>query len=231
MTPPPAQPSYAHGTSTAPLLGDTIGANLDRAIAAHPGREALVDVPSGRRWTYAEFGADVDEVARGLLAKGVARGDRVGIWAVNCPEWVLVQYATARIGAVLVNVNPAYRAHELEYVLKQAGITVLIASLTHKSSDYRAIVDQVRGRCPQLRETVYIGDPSWDALTAGAASVPHDRLAAAAAELSCDDPGGALTGSHAIREGLALSLRLCVQTDAPGLPDSRFTLDSRDRAP
>ncbi|MGC0385920.1 linear/branched/unsaturated fatty acid:CoA ligase LbuL [Streptomyces sp. SAI-129] len=180
--------SYAHGTSTTPLLGDTIGANLHRAVTAHPDREALVDVPSGRRWTYAEFGAAVDEVARGLLAKGVTRGDRVGIWAVNCPEWVLVQYATARIGVIMVNVNPAYRAHELEYVLQQSGITLLVASLAHKSSDYRAIVGQVRGRCPALRETVYIGDPSWDALTAGAAAVPQERVEALAAELSCDDP-------------------------------------------
>ncbi|MGX1225314.1 linear/branched/unsaturated fatty acid:CoA ligase LbuL [Streptomyces ambofaciens] len=180
--------SYAHGTSTTPLLGDTIGVNLHRAVTAHPDREALVDVPSGRRWTYAEFGAAVDEVARGLLAKGVTRGDRVGIWAVNCPEWVLVQYATARIGVIMVNVNPAYRAHELEYVLQQSGITLLVASLAHKSSDYRAIVEQVRGRCPALRETVYIGDPSWDALTAGAAAVPQERVEALAAELSCDDP-------------------------------------------
>jgi fatty-acyl-CoA synthase len=182
------QPSYAHGTGTTPLLGDTIGANLDRTIAAHPGREALVDVPSGRRWTYAEFGAAVDEVARGLLAWGVAKGDRVGIWAVNCPEWVLAQYATARIGAILVNVNPAYRAHELEYVLRQSGVRVLISSLAHKGSDYRSLVEQVRGRCPRLRETVYIGDPSWDALTEAASSVPAERLAAAQAGLSCDDP-------------------------------------------
>ncbi|MDX3347928.1 linear/branched/unsaturated fatty acid:CoA ligase LbuL [Streptomyces sp. ME02-6979A] len=188
MTAPAPQPSYAHGTSTTPLLGDIVGANLGRAIAAHPDREALVDVPSGRRWTYAEFGAAVDELARGLLAKGVTRGDRVGIWAVNCPEWVLVQYATARIGVIMVNVNPAYRAHELEYVLQQSGISLLVASLAHKSSDYRAIVEQVRGRCPALRETVYIGDPSWDALTAGAAAVEQDRVDALAAELSCDDP-------------------------------------------
>ncbi|MFB6788762.1 linear/branched/unsaturated fatty acid:CoA ligase LbuL [Streptomyces olivaceus] len=190
MTPPPPapQPSYAHGTSTTPLLGDTVGANLARAVAAHPDREALVDVPSGRRWTYAEFGAAVDELARALLARGVSRGDRVGIWAVNCPEWVLVQYATARIGVIMVNVNPSYRAHELEYVLRQSGITLLVASLAHKSSDYRAIVEEVRGRCPALRETVYIGDPSWDALTAGAAAVPQKRVDALAAELSCDDP-------------------------------------------
>ncbi|MFE2357001.1 AMP-binding protein [Streptomyces parvulus] len=189
MPPSPSPlPSYAHGTSITPLLGDTIGANLDRAIAAHPDREALVDVPSGRRWTYVEFGAAVDVVARGLLAKGVTPGDRVGIWAVNCPEWVFVQYATARIGAVMVNVNPAYRAHELEYVLRQSGIRLLVASLSHKSSDYRAIVEQVRGNCPGLRETVYIGDPSWDALTEGAARVPRERVDEIAAGLSCDDP-------------------------------------------
>ncbi|MFF3904586.1 AMP-binding protein [Streptomyces sp. NPDC001848] len=184
----PTELSYTHGTSTTPLLGDTIGANLDRAIAADPDREALVDVPTGRRWTYAEFGAAVDEVALGLLAKGVRKGDRVGIWAVNCPEWVLVQYATARIGAIMVNINPAYRAHELQYVLKQAGISLLVASLAHKTSDYRALVGQVRGSCPELRETVYIGDPTWDALTAGGASVPRERLASIAGELSCDEP-------------------------------------------
>ncbi|MFE9922568.1 AMP-binding protein [Streptomyces sp. NPDC005774] len=190
-TPAPApapSPSYSHGTSTTPLLGDTVGAGLDRAIAAYPDREALVDVPSGRRWTYAEFGAAVDEVARGLLAKGITTGDRVGIWAVNCPEWVLTQYATARIGAIMVNINPAYRAHELEYVLRQAGVVVLIASLSHKGGDYRALVDQVRGKCPELRETVYIGDPSWAVLTEGGVAVPHDRLDAVAAVLSCDDP-------------------------------------------
>ncbi len=187
-SPAPTALSYAHGTSTTPLLGDTIGANLARAVAVWPDREALVDVPSGRRWTYAEFGAAVDEVARGLLATGVTTGDRVGIWAVNCPEWVLVQYATARIGAIMVNINPAYRAHELEYVLKQAGIGVLIASLAHKGSDYRALVGQVRGRCPELRETYYIGDPSWDALTAAAAGVPAERLDEVAAGLGCDDP-------------------------------------------
>lgn len=136
--------SYAHGTGTTALLGDTIGRNLDRAVGAFPEREALVDVVSGRRWTYAGFGAAVRELARGLMASGVAKGDRVGIWAVNCPEWVLVQYATARIGAVMVNINPAYRAHELEYVLNQAGVSVLIASLAHRTSDYRALVGQVR---------------------------------------------------------------------------------------
>ncbi|CAM5463971.1 AMP-binding protein OS=Streptomyces griseorubiginosus OX=67304 GN=AQJ54_16240 PE=3 SV=1 [Streptomyces griseorubiginosus] len=174
--------SYTHGVSTTALLGDTIGANLDRAVATWPDREALVDVPSGRRWTYAQFGSDVDELARALLGAGVVKGDRVGIWAVNCPEWTLVQYATARIGAIMVNINPAYRTHEVEYVLNQAGISLLFASLSHKSSDYRAMVDEVRGRCRELREVVYIGDPSWRALLERAVAEPEFP------ELSCDDP-------------------------------------------
>lgn len=180
--------SYAHGTGSTPLLGDTIGENLARAVRSFPEREALVDVPSGRRWTYAAFGADVDELARGLMAAGVAKGDRVGIWALNCPEWVLLQYATARVGAVLVNVNPAYRAHELAYVINQAGISLLVASLSHRTSDYRALVGQVRATCPSLHAVHYIGDPSWDELTAGAGTVTHDELAAREAGLSCDDP-------------------------------------------
>lgn len=180
--------SYTHGTGTVPLLGDTIGRSLARVIEAHPEREALVDVPSGRRWTYAELGADVDELARALLARGVAKGDRVGIWAVNCPEWVLVQYATARIGAIMVNINPAYRAHEVEYVLNQSGISLLVASLSHKTSDYRAIVDEVRGNCPELRSVHYIGDDSWTALVSSASAAGPDELDARAAELSCGDP-------------------------------------------
>ncbi|MEW5353781.1 AMP-binding protein [Streptomyces sp. 16-176A] len=183
-----AQLSYAHGTSGTTLLGDTIGANLDRAVAAWPDREALVDVPSGRRWTYAEFAADVDRLARALLASGVAKGDRVGIWAVNCAEWVLVQYATARIGAIMVNINPAYRTHEVEYVLKQAGISLLFASLRHKSSDYRGMIGQVRHACPDLREVVYIDDPSWTEFVARDTPDRADELLARAAELSCDDP-------------------------------------------
>lgn len=183
-----SEPSYAHGTGTTPLLGDTIGRNLDRAVEAFGSREALVDVASGRRWTYAEFGADVQELARALMASGVAKGDRVGIWAVNCPEWVLVQYATARIGAVMVTINPAYRAHELEFVLNQSGISLLVASLAHRISDYRALVGQVCGNCPSLRAVHYIDDPSWAELTAAAQSVTAEQLASREAELSCDDP-------------------------------------------
>ena len=180
--------SYSHGTSGTSLLGDTIGANLDRAVAAWPDREALVDVPSGRRWTYGQFAADIEQLAYALLASGVAKGDRVGIWAINCPEWVLVQYATARIGAIMVNINPAYRTHEVEFVLNQAGISVLFASAGHKGSDYRVMVEQVRPKCPELREAVYIGDPSWEALVARGAADHAEELRSREAELSCDDP-------------------------------------------
>lgn len=186
--PAPATLSYASGTGDLPLLGDTIGARLARAVQRHGDREALVDVPSGRRWTYAEFGRSVEAVALGLMAKGVGKGDRVGIWAVNCPEWVLVQYATARIGAVMVNVNPAYRVHELRHVLRQAGVSVLVSSTEHKDSDYRRMVEQVRAECPALRDVVYIGDRTWDGLVRAGEGVPREKLAAREARLSCDDP-------------------------------------------
>ncbi|MBO1753611.1 AMP-binding protein [Allobranchiibius sp. CTAmp26] len=186
VTVPP--PSYASGTSDVTLLGDTIGANLRRTAAAHGTREALVDVPSGRRWTYDELLQDVDRLARALLASGVRRGDRVGIWAPNVPEWVLVQYATATIGAILVCVNPAYRSHELAFVLRQSGMRTLVSATAHKSSDYRAMVDEVRGECPQLQDVVYLGDDSWSELLARADEVSADDVADRAAELGPDQP-------------------------------------------
>jgi fatty-acyl-CoA synthase len=184
----PAPTSYASGTADLPLLGETIGGNLDRTVARVPANEALVDLASGRRWTYAELAVDVDRLARGLLAMGVAKGDRVGIWAPNCPEWVLVQYASAKVGAILVNVNPAYRTHELSYVLKQSGVGVLVIAESFKTSDYVAMVGEVRGDCPDLREVVAIGTPSWDALVGGSDAVGEDALRARSAGLSFDDP-------------------------------------------
>src|ERR1700710_2620561 len=128
--------SYASGISDSPLLGETIGENLERTVARFGDREALVDVAAGTRWTYAEFDAAVNRIALGLLARGLAQRGRVGIWAPNCAEWVLVQYATAKIGAILVNINPAYRTHELSYVVQQSGVRLLFAATDFKTSNY-----------------------------------------------------------------------------------------------
>jgi fatty-acyl-CoA synthase len=175
--------SYASGTSTVPLLGQTIGDNLAGTVAKFGDRDALVDVPTGRRWTYAELSRDVAALAKGLLGTGVAKGDRVGIWAPNLPEWVVVQYATARIGAILVNINPAYRSHELAYVLEQADIRTVIAAESFKTSDYRGMLDEVAGDY----RAIYIGTPSWDALIAAGAEVSDDDLASSEALLAFDD--------------------------------------------
>src|SRR3954449_5090331 len=120
--------SYAVGELEPPLLEETIGASFERTVAAHPDREALVEVASGRRWSWAELDRDVDALARGLVAAGIEKGDRVGICAPNCAEWTIGQFATAKVGAILVNVNPSYRTHELAYVLNQSGIRLLISA-------------------------------------------------------------------------------------------------------
>ena len=183
----PAQLSYASGTSSVPLLGETISANFERTAARFGEREALVDRASGRRWTYAQLNVDVDTLARGLLARGIAKGERVGIWAPNCAEWVIVQYATAKAGVILVNVNPAYRAHELTYVLNQSGVSLLVVGQATDRSDYPAIVRSVRGDCPRLAEVVVIGTDSWDSLVGAASHVAPETLDQRVDTLSFDD--------------------------------------------
>jgi fatty-acyl-CoA synthase len=175
--------SYSCAVSGAPLLGETIGENFERTVGRFGGREALVDVPTGRRWTYAELDADVNRLALALLASGIAKGDRVGIWSPNCAEWVLVQYATAKIGAILVNVNPAYRGHELEYVVRQSGMRLLISAVAHKTSDYRSMVDGIG-----FADVAYLGEDSWRELLGRAAEVPPERLRERMASLAFDDP-------------------------------------------
>jgi fatty-acyl-CoA synthase len=178
--------SYSSGESTTPLLGDTIGGNFDATVRAFGDREALVDRSPGRRWTYAELAADVDALALGLLEMGIAKGDRVGIWAPNCAEWTLTQYATAKVGAILVNINPAYRARELEFVLSQSGSTLLIAAEKLKTSDYAGMIAEVRPRCPGLKTVVLLGSPQWQALLETGRRL--DRGALDAIELDTDDP-------------------------------------------
>ncbi|MET9397272.1 AMP-binding protein [Kitasatospora sp. NPDC002965] len=186
MTSP--SPSISAGSASTPLLDHTIGAALDRAVRAFPEREALVDVPGGRRWTYRELSAEVDRVALGLVGLGVTAGDRVGIWAPNCAEWVFVQYATARIGAVLVTVNPGYRVHEVEYVLRQSGIRTVVAAPRFKTSDYAAMLAEAGPRCPELRDVLLIGSADWDELSAAGGRGDRARLSAIGAELGPHDP-------------------------------------------
>ena len=197
------EPSYSHGASEVPLLGETIGANLRRVAATYPDREAVVDVPTGQRWTYARFDADTDALARGLIAAGIEAGDRVGIWAPNCPEWVLLQYATAKAGIVLVNINPAYRSTELGYFFacwelpglgwSHGIIPDAVFSLAHhtfavefdrgkegiryfirtKIGAYRHLIDGRRPPAP----------PVYEALVSGAAHrIPWEELKAELAE-------------------------------------------------
>src|SRR5436305_9957781 len=159
-----ASSSYAHGTSETPLLGETIGVNLERAVAEHADREAVVSRHQGVRLTYAELDAAVDRVARGIMAAGLEVGDRLGIWSPNCVEWVLVQYASAKTGVILVNVNPAYRTSELEYALDHSGCRMLIAAREFKGSDYQAMVEEVRPRLDTLERVVHLDTPAWDEL-------------------------------------------------------------------
>ncbi len=184
----PIQPSYSHGASARPLLGETIGDNLRRTAVSYPASEALVDVPTGRRWTYPQLDSDTDTVGIGLLALGINKGDRVGIWAPNCAEWVVLQYATAKIGAILVNINPAYRSHELAYVLRQSGVKLLVSAESFKTSDYRAMIDEVRGGLPALERVIYLGSADWDKLLDAGANANRDALSARSATLAFDDP-------------------------------------------
>lgn len=177
--------SYARGQTQPALLTTTIGADLNATAAAHPDRDALVDVPAGRRWSYAELSHDVRRLATGLLRAGIAAGDRVGIWAPNCAEWVLTQYATAEIGAVLVNINPAYRSHELAYALKQSGVAMVISAVSFKTSDYVALLREAAPGCPNLREVVFIGSSRWHDLAG--APVDATALAEVAATLHPQD--------------------------------------------
>jgi fatty-acyl-CoA synthase len=180
--------AYAHGTSTVPLIGQTIGHNLRETARRFPDREALIVPFQGVRLTYSEFDSWVDRLALGFLATGIAKGDRIGIWSPNCAEWVLVQYAAARVGSILVNLNPAYRPREIEYALRQSDCRLLLAATSYKTSDYAAMIDAVRANVPALERVVFLGTDSWKELLA--TSVVADRAAVYEREalLQFDDP-------------------------------------------
>jgi fatty-acyl-CoA synthase len=199
--------SYVHGASDVPLIGATIGDLFDRVAAQYPDREALVSRHQGLRYTYRELRGACDRFARGLLALGIAKGDRIGIWAPNHAEWVIAQFATPKIGAILVNINPAYRTHELEYALQQSGCAALIIAPPFKSSHYADLLREIcpelddcgpgelrAARLPALRTVIAFGDQRvpgtyhWDDVLARADEVPAETLAARQAEQAFDDP-------------------------------------------
>ena len=181
-----AVPSYSHGASSIPLLGETIGENLRRTVEKFGDGEALVVRQQGFRCTYKELWELSGRAARGLLGRGVGRGDRVGIWAPNRYEWVVVQYATARIGAILVNINPNYRTSELEYALNQSGTGFLILAKGFRNADYMGMLAEVRGRCPNLRATLVLED-DWEALLRDGDKVAESDLAERESHLQFDD--------------------------------------------
>ena len=183
--------SYDAGPVDISLLHETIGANLERTVLTYPDADALVDASACQRWTYAQLNNEIDSLARALIASGIERGDRVGIWAPNRPEWVLLQYATAKIGAILVTVNPAYRTHELSYVLRHSATRLLVSASSRgafRTSDYRGMVEQVRPGLPELHEVVFLGTDDWEQLRQRAEQVPHEQLRSRTATLRPSDP-------------------------------------------
>jgi fatty-acyl-CoA synthase len=180
--------AYSHGTSSVRLLGQTIGQNLRDTARRFPDRDALIVPYQNVRLTYGEFDSKVDALARSLLAIGIDTGDRIGIWSPNNAEWVLIQYAAARIGAILVNLNPAYRTQEIHYALGQSQCRLLFGATSYKTSDYVAMIDAVRPHVSTLERVVFIGTESWGDLFTAAAAVPNDAVRRREAGLQFDDP-------------------------------------------
>ncbi len=178
--------SYAHGTSTVPLLGETIGENLRHTVERFGDREALVVRHQGYRATYRELWEQIGLAARGLIARGVQTGDCVGIWSPNRFEWVVLQHATARIGAILVNINPAYQSVEVEYVLNRSGVSLLCLARRFRQTDYVAIVEEIRGRCPRLRDLLLF-ETDWNSLLTAGHQVSEEALRAIESRLQFDD--------------------------------------------
>jgi len=179
--------AYTYGASNISLIGETIDQNLRKTVEKYPNKEALISVHQDYRVTYAEFYAQVTTVAKGLIALGVKQGDRVGIWSPNCYEWTLLQYATAKIGAIMVNINPAYRTSELIYVINQSGISYIFAAPQFKSSNYKKMIDDAREFTETLRKEVYWGE-SWQHFLAHGEKVTDEKLLSFEERVQFDDP-------------------------------------------
>ena len=180
--------SYSAGTTDVPLIEDTIDANLRATVAAHSDREALVVRHQGIRWSYQELDAQVDHLARALYASGLNVGDRVALWSPNRYEWVLAQYATARIGVIMVCINPAYRTHELEFALNQSGSVMLLAAPEFKTSNYKQMWADVAEQCPEIREAIFFDDPTWNTLLNRAEGATSEQVAERSSSLTNTDP-------------------------------------------
>ena len=186
--------SYASGSSEVPLIGETIGSFFDRIVATYPETDAVVSKSQGWRLTYRQLHDEVERAARAFMASGVEKGDRVGIWSPNNVEWMIVQFATAKIGAIMVNINPAYRAHELAYSLRQSGVSVLVAAPRFRQADYVGILREVLPDLPDLRKTIVLGDErnegflSWADFIELSDLVSRNELLERSAVLEFDDP-------------------------------------------
>ena len=224
-----SEPAIDAGPTDVPLLDETIGQNLARTIAEHGDREALVSRHQDIRWTYREFGDRVEALARGLMVAGLEVGDRVGLWSPNYAEWTLVQYATAEIGVILVNINPAYRTHELAYALEQSGCRMLIAAPTFKTSDYRAMVDEIAPSIESLQSEVFFWTPEWEALASGDDSISAETLDERRSGLSADDPINIQypSGTTGFPKGATLSHRNILNNGRFVTELQGFTADDR----
>jgi fatty-acyl-CoA synthase len=203
--------SSAHsiGPTDAPLLEETIGSAFDRTVADHPNHEALVVPFQDVRLTYRELAQRVDRLARGLIALGLEKGDRLGMWSPNNAEWVYIQFAAAKAGVILVNVNPAYQTEELRYALTQSGCRAIVAATSFKSSNYAAMIAEVRWSLPDLEHIVLLETPDWEALLAGGDRVGPAELAARGASLTSVDPVNIqyTSGTTGFPKGATLSHR------------------------
>lgn len=179
--------SFAPGVH-GPQMGDeTVGATFTRAVKIYGHNEALVDASTGRRWTYAQLGAEVDVLAKGILARGITKGDRIGICAPNCPEWTIVQLAAAKVGAVLVAMDHAMARFELADALRRSGVRMLICKPKVDRVDYCSLVDDIAPTCPSIEWSVFIGSLGWDALIDDGAQVADEDLAAVGLAIAGDD--------------------------------------------